>query len=457
MQATLNKYIESCIIKENKMNSSFFETDSLITEIKSEYIDMSDLTRLDTLNGTSMVLSGTPLKLEQVMNRNESFLDDSDCDDMNESSSTPYTLNGKSVSVHTFRKTEWDIKKLENYVKLSFGDERAMELVEPGLLNQYLISFFKLAKKSDGMDYEPESLNGYMNSFERYFKAKNYPESLLNSDSFKESRDELKKKRELVRSIGKLIRTKNNDSLLEFYRDSLRDKGLLDRENPDSLLAEIYLNNMIYFGEFLKEDKAGRGNLNLVWGDVILETDPQNGTEYLTLVFNSKKNNTKKTINNDTKSDTGNAKSGIKMKALAASTSDNPVGLNDSNMPRVYAREPASSCPIEAYKLYRYRRPNNCLDHDSAFYLAPLFKANKRPKIWFKALAMSCQRLDTLFYYLFKKSELDLVLLGQYENSDPSQHVNVNTFADLGQHEHADSFEDLGQNEHADTSLSFDP
>ena len=48
---------------------------------------------------------------------------------------------------------------------------------------------------------------------------------------------------------------------------------------------------MIYFGEFLKEDKAWRGNLNLVWGDMILERDTQNGLEYLTLATYAKKSN----------------------------------------------------------------------------------------------------------------------------------------------------------------------
>lgn len=137
-----------------------------------------------------------------------------------------FTMNGHNVSTHTFRKTEWDVKKMENYVKLSFGDSTAMENMEPSVMNRYLKSFFELAKKSDGMDYEPESLIGFMNSFERYLKTKNYPESLLRSDSFKESRNVLKKKRDLVRSIGKLIRTKTKDTcyLLQFHRNLLKEK-----------------------------------------------------------------------------------------------------------------------------------------------------------------------------------------------------------------------------------------
>jgi hypothetical protein len=155
-------------------------------------------------------------------------------------------------NVYTFRKTEWDVKKMENYVKLVFSESIAMEKLDPVTLNSYLKSFFEHAKKSDGMDYEPESLIGFMNSYERYLKTKNYPESLLRSDAFKESRTILKNKRELVRSIGKLIRTKSKDTcyVLQYNRNLLKEKGLLSRDNPDGLLAEVktffFLNKNVF-------------------------------------------------------------------------------------------------------------------------------------------------------------------------------------------------------------------
>ena len=206
--------------------------------------------------------------------------------------------NYNNISSHTFKKTEWDVKKLENYVKTAFCDQNPMERMNPNLLNRYLISFFELAKKSDGMDYEPESLIGFMNSYERYLKTKQYPESLLRSDIFLEARVLLKNKRELVRSIGKLIRTKTKDTnyLLQFHRNLLKEKFLLNRDNPDALLGEIYLNNTVFFGEYLKEDKAWRGNLNLVWGDIMLGRDPENGLEYLTLTTVNKKKGVNQSI-----------------------------------------------------------------------------------------------------------------------------------------------------------------
>ena len=324
--------------------------------------------------------------------------------------------NYNNVSTHTFKKTEWDVKKLENYVKNAFCDHTPMEGMNPQLLNRYLISFFELAKKSDGMDYEPESLIGFMNSFERYLKTKNYPESLLRSDIFKDARTLLNKKKELVRSIGKLIRTKTKDTcyLLQFHRNLLKEKGLLERDTPDNLIAEIYLNNMIYFGEFLKEDKAQRGNLNLVWGDLLLEKDPQNGLEYLTLATYAKK-----TARNQQSYQTGVVK-------MNSRTKTGSLSINDaSSAPRVYAqRQPINWCPIEAYKIYRSRRPNNCLDRDSPFYLAPLYKLKNQSKVWYKALAMSCQRLDALFYCLFKKAGVDLNSLANMSQQQQQAIIN---------------------------------
>ena len=99
------------------------------------------------------------------------------------------------------------------------------------------------------------------------------------------------------------------------------------------------------------------------------------------------------------------------------------IGVDSTNSPRVYARQPASYCPIEAYKIYRTRRPNNCLDRDSPFYLAPLFKSKNQSKVWYKALAMSCQRLDALFYCLFKKAGVDLASLASMSQQQQQQAV----------------------------------
>lgn len=167
---------------------------------------------------------------------------------------------------------------------------------------------------------------------------------------------------------------------------------------------------MIYFGEFLKEDKAWRGNLNLVWGDMVLERDPSNGVEYLTLATYVKKANrnngsgaTPNTgspgMKSSSRTRTGTQTS--KLRAAAAAAGSNSPNINtlmiDTNSPIVYARQPASWCPIEAYKMYRSRRPNNCLDRDSPFYLAPLFKSKNNSKVFKFKFPFEAKLQENLF------------------------------------------------------------
>ena len=168
---------------------------------------------------------------------------------------------------------------------------------------------------------------------------------------------------------------------------------------------------MIYFGDYLKEDKAWRGNLNLVWGDIMLERDQENGIEYLTLAVTVKRAQTSSASTpkaggetNPTAVANQSRKTGTQTGKLRAAISSTA----ELNSPRLYARQPTVLCPVEAYKIFKARRPNNCLDRESPFYLAPNQKSRPTSKTWYQALAMSCQRLDPLFYCLFKKSCVDL-------------------------------------------------
>jgi hypothetical protein len=55
--------------------------------------------------------------------------------------------------------------------------------------------------------------------------------------------------------------------------------------------------------------------------------------------------------------------------------------------------------------------------------LASLFKSKNQSKVWYKALAMSCQRLDALFYCLFKKAGVDLASLASMSQQQQKQAV----------------------------------
>jgi hypothetical protein len=192
---------------------------------------------------------------------------------------------------------------------------------------------------------------------------------------------------------------------------------------------------MIYFGDYLKEDKAWRGNLNLVWGDIILERDPENGLEYLTLPTSVKRQQ----VNASTPKANGQSvethantqrRTGCQTGKLRAATGA------ELTSPRVYARQPPSICPVEAFKIFKARRPNNCLDAESPFYLAPNQKSKPTSKTWYQALAMSCQRLDPLFYCLFKRSCVDLNSLATMTNEQQEEIVAAATATSIEQNDY---------------------
>ncbi len=177
--------------------------------------------------------------------------------------------------------------------------------------------------------------------------------------------------------------------------------------------------------------------MNLVWGDMVLERDSQNNLEYLTLATYAKKSSRTPQQQQQQQQESPLPKKNSRSKAgpqtnkklrttTPAATDENPTGdihQTDANSPRVYARQSPSYCPIEAYKIYKTHRPNNCLDRDSPFYLAPLFKSKNQSKVWYKALALSCQRLDVLFYCLFKKADVDLASLVSMSQQQQQEHA----------------------------------
>lgn len=171
--------------------------------------------------------------------------------------------------------------------------------------------------------------------------------------------------------------------------------------------------------------------MNLVWGDILLECDPENGLEYLTLSITIKKSSSHKNSHHQLQpvsSTTNRVKTGThtsKLRAAASTATTESHNHHELSSPRIYAREPHNLCAVEAYKLFRSRRPATCLDRESPFYLAPNSKSKFTSKVWYKALAMSCQRLDALFYCLFKKANMDMQSLMTMQDEEQRKMIDL--------------------------------
>lgn len=247
------------------LSGNFLLMDAIASEqpsCKMEFLNVET----STMNSQQLMMSTSQSQFSPHSDLTACDLDDEIDDSMpmspasfghNSSNFSDLSFNSQNMSCmmssmgtpnnHTFRKTEWDVKKLETHMKSYFGDTNAIENLAPVVLKSYIDHFLEYARKGDGMEYEPESLVGYMNSFERHLKAKNYPESILRSELFADTRANLKKKKELVKTIGRLIRIKSNDTphLLKFYRNLFKERSLLNRDNPDCLLAEVFIKKNI--------------------------------------------------------------------------------------------------------------------------------------------------------------------------------------------------------------------
>ena len=120
----------------------------------------------------------------------------------------PSTLSDISnfISEHenknTNGKTTQDLNLIHSYL-VSHGEHRRIHEIHPDQLCDYLSGFLFAVHKKDGGEYEPTSLRGFLGSFERHLKNKNYVFFIINDDKFHKCRAVLKVKTKYIKSQGK--------------------------------------------------------------------------------------------------------------------------------------------------------------------------------------------------------------------------------------------------------------
>ena len=78
----------------------------------------------------------------------------------------------------TKKKTLQNVAVLQQFLA-SKNEERKLEEIPPEELNEYLSEFIITVRTKDKQEYEPSSLQGFIASFERYLKKKNYGHSII--------------------------------------------------------------------------------------------------------------------------------------------------------------------------------------------------------------------------------------------------------------------------------------
>ena len=87
----------------------------------------------------------------------------------------------------TAQKTLRDVKLFQLFL-VTKNEDRNIEDIPTGELNEYMSDFIISVRTKDGREYEPSSLRSLLASFERHLKKKKYPASIINDLAFEKTR-----------------------------------------------------------------------------------------------------------------------------------------------------------------------------------------------------------------------------------------------------------------------------
>ena len=127
---------------------------------------------------------------------------------------------------NTSKKTAADMRIVETF-KLEIGEQNPIEEMSAADLDLFLCKFFMSVRKSDGEEYEPDSLTCIQSSLSRYLKSKGSVLSLRNDPHLSTHRDVLAAKRRELKQKGKGLRSHKSEDVSADQLDVLYEKGLL--------------------------------------------------------------------------------------------------------------------------------------------------------------------------------------------------------------------------------------
>ena len=113
-------------------------------------------------------------------------------------------INESAASKNTKRTTQTWLTDLEwkKWCEARNIDDR-IERFSPQALDEVLTKSYVEARKTDGSEYEPDSLRAMQASIDRYLRQKSYLESIITGREFRRSQETLKSKANLLRYQGK--------------------------------------------------------------------------------------------------------------------------------------------------------------------------------------------------------------------------------------------------------------
>ncbi|VDH94680.1 Hypothetical predicted protein [Mytilus galloprovincialis] len=232
---------------------------------------------------------------------------------------------------NTVRKTASDMRLFNKWLRCN-NEMRLAEEIPVTELDKCLARFFMTVKKDDESNYEPQSVRSMQSSISRYLTEKCAINIMVDKE-FHHSRDVMSAKLKQLKSIGMGAKTGKADPFTAEEVNLLYEKELLGAGNPQSLVRTVWMNNTLHFGLRSREKHT-----TLRWGDIQMKATTD-GQQYLEHTERITK--TRNGANLDTRA--------FQAKLFA-----------DIGNPR---------CPIQTYKQFLRRRPEDMVADDCPFYL----------------------------------------------------------------------------------------
>ena len=267
----------------------------------------------------------------------------------------------RAVKKNTIFKTVNDLRILNTYLD-SLGEKRSIEEIPYEELCPLLCKFFKNVKKSDGNDYEPTTVRGFLSSFDRHLRQYDYGYSIVFNPEFTTVREVLHEKLVSLKREGKGTLPNQVDTITEEEIEILWQKNQLGDSTPACVINTLWFYFTVFF-----ELSASTDHYNLRWGDIKLCKSSEE-IEYLQCDYRQERAR------------------GTTLGKLGMKVEEQKLWANTDDQER---------CVVRIYKKYSTLRPRGFQEPDSPFYLV-VANPQHQGGAWFRPCGMGANKLASL-------------------------------------------------------------
>ena len=268
----------------------------------------------------------------------------------------------------TAKKTRKNVERFMEWMLHTKKEKRQPHDILPTELDILIGGFILSLVKSDGSEYEPDTLTAYHGSIDRWLRDHGYQASITHDRQFETSRNVLSSKRKELKSKGLGNKPNKAEPLTPEEEDLLWSTGQMGTHSPRALRNAVWFSNTKYFGF-----RGNHENRQLKWGDIVYKTD-SNGSKYLQ--FNER---------------------------LAKTRQGNSAHMRAFD-PKIWPCDNEDRCPIKLYEAYMSHRPVEFNVPEAPFYLSINHKRRVTSVVWYSRMAVGEHELARIVPLMAKSA-----------------------------------------------------